>query len=73
MRQTGVHLPLGYVLVVAIPHEHERPLAPSRPLFTLLTMCGGLLNLGFLVICAIAVWSSLRGVPPPLREEREGA
>jgi hypothetical protein len=49
----------GYVVAVATPYQ--RALEPSQRLIDLLTLYGGLLNLGFLVIAAIAVWTSLRG------------
>ncbi len=48
----------GYVVAVATPYE--RALGPTQRLTSLLSTYGGILNLSFLVIAAIAVWASLR-------------
>jgi len=52
----------GYVVAVATPYD--RALGPSQRLIGLLSTYGGILNLSFLVIAAIAVWASLRGPRP---------
>jgi hypothetical protein len=48
----------GYVVAVATPYD--RALGPSQRLIRVLSTYGGILNFGFLVIAAIAVWASLR-------------
>jgi hypothetical protein len=58
----------GYVTVVATPHEHA--LGPSQRLIVTLSTYGGLLNLSFLVIAALAVAASLRESRAPSDTER---